>query len=496
MEDNKRFSKSYLKEIRNFDKKTTAWILRNTKAQLGYVVLLGILSALIAYAGVAMAQLARGIVDSAAYDRDMNKVIIYAVALLALTMTQIGMGVFNNVMSFNANAKLEIALKSKLFETMIKKDYAKVTSFHTGELMNRLTSDIGVITGAIVNIIPNVIYFLVKLVGILIILFSIDWRFAIVFVIGGAIVMTFLLLFKGKLKNMHKRAQESDGKTRSFMQESLASLLVIKVFNRYKRITDESDKLQMNNFRIRRKRNYISIGASLGFSVVFTLGYMYGLVWGSFMILSGAITYGILTEILALVSQIQASLQIPVLSVNQDGLAALQLRIRSDLHIQLIVLLRSHNIDVIFPRQIQFSDRHTGPVSRNAHLKDGICAGQLDIIQHIVDTVADRRPVRHLPLRIHDRVRSVPQKEHLLHFIRGAGNHLLRTAGFQSIGRQQRGLETVPDRHKTDIKSLRPQRTDEFFIGSVTDHTVYSIGENMFNFLFIRIDRHNLISKP
>ncbi len=309
MEDNKRFSKSYLKEIRNFDKKTTAWILRNTKAQLGYVVLLGILSALIAYAGVAMAQLARGIVDSAAYDRDMNKVIIYAVALLALTMTQIGMGVFNNVMSFNANAKLEIVLKSKLFETMIKKDYAKVTSFHTGELMNRLTSDIGVITGAIVNIIPNVIYFLVKLVGILIILFSIDWRFAIVFVIGGAIVMTFLLLFKGKLKNMHKRAQESDGKTRSFMQESLASLLVIKVFNRYKRITDESDKLQMNNFRIRRKRNYISIGASLGFSVVFTLGYMYGLVWGSFMILSGAITYGILTEILALVSQIQTPVQ-------------------------------------------------------------------------------------------------------------------------------------------------------------------------------------------
>ena len=195
--------------------------MRNTKAQLGYVVLLGILSALIAYAGVAMAQLARGIVDSAAYDRDMNKVIIYAVALLALTMTQIGMGVFNNVMSFNANAKLEIALKSKLFETMIKKDYAKVTS----------------------------------------------------------------------------------------LQESLSSLLVIKVFNRYKRITDESDKLQMNNFRIRRKRNYISIGASLGFSVVFTLGYMYGLVWGSFMILSGAITYGILTEILALVSQIQTPVQ-------------------------------------------------------------------------------------------------------------------------------------------------------------------------------------------
>ena len=309
MEDKKKLSQSYLREIRNFDKKTTLWILKNTKKQLGYIILLGVLSAVIAYSGVAMAQLARHIVDSAAYDRDIHKVVLFAVALLALTMFQIGMSVINNIMSFNVNAKLEIALKAKLFATMLRKDYAEVTKFHTGELMNRLTSDISVITGSIVNIIPNVIFFLVKLIGILAVLFTIDWRFAIVFVIGGAIVMTFLLLFKGKLKNLHKRAQESDGKTRSFMQESLASLLVIKVFNGYKRINSESDKLQWANFKIRRKRNYISLASSLGFAIVFTLGYMYGLVWGSFMILSGAITYGILTEILSLISQIQTPVQ-------------------------------------------------------------------------------------------------------------------------------------------------------------------------------------------
>lgn len=304
-----KLSQSYLKGLKNFDKETTLWIARNAKPQIWNIILLAVLNGLAAYAGVAMAQLARGIVDSAAYDKDFNMVVFYALLLISLTAAQITIGVLLRVTSFNVNTKMEIAIKSRLFSTMIRKDYAKITSFHTGELMNRITSDVLVITDAVVNIVPNVTFFLVKLTGILIVLFTIDWRFAIVFVIGAFIVIAFMLLFKGKLKNLHKRAQESDGKTRSFMQESLASLLVIKVFNKYKRISGEADKLQWNNFKIRRKRNYISIGASMGFSIVFVAAYMYGLVWGSFMILSGAITYGILTEILSLVSQIQSPVQ-------------------------------------------------------------------------------------------------------------------------------------------------------------------------------------------
>ena len=307
--EREKLSQSYLKGLRNFDKKTTLWILKNAKPQLLSIVLLAVLNGLSAYAGVAMAQLARHIVDSAAYDKDVNMVIFYALLLVGLTAAQIIISVSLRVTSFNVNTKMEIGIKSRLFDTMIRKDYAKVTSFHTGELMNRITSDVLVITNAVVNIVPNVTFFLVKLIGILLILFSIDWRFAIVFVIGAVVVMTFMLIFKGKLKNLHKRAQESDGKTRSFMQESLASLLVIKVFNKYKRISGEADKLQWDNFKIKRKRNYISIGASMGFSIVFIAAYMYGLVWGSFMLLSGAITYGILTEILSLVSQIQSPVQ-------------------------------------------------------------------------------------------------------------------------------------------------------------------------------------------
>ncbi len=306
---NERLSTSYLRGVKNFDKDTTIWIAKHSLPQLHNIILNAVIYAVLAYIGVGVAQLARGIVDSAAYDHDAQKVIFYSLALVSVTVFQIILNVVSRVVSFNATSKLEINIKSHLFETILKKDYAKVTKFHTGELMTRLTSDIDVILSAIMNIVPNVTYFIVKLIGIFIVLFSIDWRFALVFVIGGAIILIIMLLFKGTLKNLHKKAQESDGKVRSFMQESLSSLLVIRVFNRVKRITQESEKLQWINFRIKRKRNYISIASTMGFSIIFVFAYIYGLIWGSFQILSGVITYGLLTEILSLVSQIQTPIQ-------------------------------------------------------------------------------------------------------------------------------------------------------------------------------------------
>lgn len=302
-------STPYFKELKNFDKKTTMWIVRNSKPQAVNIILLALVYGVMAYTGVAMAQLSRHIVDSAAYDRNWNAVLFFGCMLLALTLFQVAIRIFANITVFNVNAKLEIHLKSKLFDCMLKKPYEKITSFHTGELLNRLTSDVTVITNTITTIIPNVCYFIVKLVGAFVILFTIDWKFSIVLVIGGALLMMVALLFKGSLKNLHKKAQESDGKTRSFMQESLSSILVVKVFNAYDRIKAESDKLQQNNFKVKRKRNYISIFSSTGFAFVFSAAYLYGLVWGSFSILEGVITYGVLTEILSLVSQIQSPIQ-------------------------------------------------------------------------------------------------------------------------------------------------------------------------------------------
>lgn len=304
-----KISDSYLKEIKKFDKETTMWILKNMRPQIVNIVLLSVLYAMFALCGVFMADFAKNIVNSAAYDKSWGQIVYYGVLLIVLVVSQLIIKVLANITVFKVNAKLEISMKTNLFRTMLKKSYSSVSSYHTGELLNRLTGDVTVITNSITTTIPSLVFFIVKLIGVFCVLFAIDWKFTIVFFVGGILLILVMNLFKGSLKHFHKKAQETDGKVRSFMQESLAALLMIKVFNGQNKIIDESDKLQQDNYDVKRKRNMISIGSSTGMSLVFSLAYVYGLIWGAVSIYNGTLNYGELTQVLSLVSQIQSPLQ-------------------------------------------------------------------------------------------------------------------------------------------------------------------------------------------
>lgn len=287
------------------DSDTNKWIIKKARPQLLSIVIISIIFGGMAYLGVAVATLSRGIVDSAV-NSDIGGIVFYAVILVSLTVGQLVVRIVSRVLDFNISAKLEISMKQSLFEGIIRKKYEKISDIHTGELLNRITSDVSVVVSSIISIVPNLVYFIVKLVGVFVVLFAIDKTFCLVFIFGGAFMFALVLLFKSKMKALHKSAQESDGKTRSFFQEIFSSLLVVKVFNAENKVSENAMNLQQNNFKIRRKRNYISILATTGFSFVFALGYMYALIWGAFAISNQTITYGMLTSILALVSQIQA----------------------------------------------------------------------------------------------------------------------------------------------------------------------------------------------
>ena len=102
--------------------------------------------------------------------------------------------------------------------------------------------------------------------------------------------------------------QETEGSTRSFFQEAIINLLVVKSFAAEKRVSDESDVLQERNYKARMKRRFMHIASRGGISTVFNLGYVFALAFGAFGLLGiGGIsmTYGTVTAMLQLVNQVQ-----------------------------------------------------------------------------------------------------------------------------------------------------------------------------------------------
>lgn len=91
-------------------------------------------------------------------------------------------------------------------------------------------NDVVVISDGFTTILPNVLYLLVKLFCAFGYLIVIDKIFAFLFLVGGCAVFLCMQLFRKTLKRLHKQVQETEGKTRSFIQEAVTSLLVVKAF--------------------------------------------------------------------------------------------------------------------------------------------------------------------------------------------------------------------------------------------------------------------------
>ena len=98
------------------------------------------------------------------------------------------------------------------------------------------------------TIIPESAFFGAKLLSALIYLIIIDKIFALIFIVGGCTVFIITRFFRKTLKRLHKKVQETEGKTRSFIQEILSNILVIKAF-RFKQINETTDELQDDNFK-------------------------------------------------------------------------------------------------------------------------------------------------------------------------------------------------------------------------------------------------------
>lgn len=85
----------------------------------------------------------------------------------------------------------------------------------------------------------------------------------------------FSRMLRKKMKELHKSVQEKEGSVRSFLQEVLENLLVLKVFGVEKRMEAGAEELQETHFKAQMKRRNFSIAANAGLNLVYRAGYLY-----------------------------------------------------------------------------------------------------------------------------------------------------------------------------------------------------------------------------
>ena len=225
--------------------------------------------------------------------------------LVGILLGQIVLSATGRFLNEYTSAAVENRFKHRLFSALLTGDYASVAAVHSGEWMNRLTSDTTVVAGGVTQIVPGVIGMLVRLLGAVTAILWLEPRFLYILLPGGAAMLALTYGFRKILKRLHKNIQEADGALRVFLQERLESLLIVRTFAKEQQTATQAASLMEQHKAARMKRSNFSNLCNIGFAGAMNGAYLLGIGFCGYGILTGTMSYGNLMAIMQLVGQVQ-----------------------------------------------------------------------------------------------------------------------------------------------------------------------------------------------
>ncbi len=293
---------------KNSNKNALLWIYNRGKKFIPAVLLLAVISILSSLGYVALALISKNVLDIAT-GAVAGNMLLNGILLCSIVVGIILLSGLNSYLNTRANGKLAISIRNYIFAKVSHRKYSEISEYHSGDLLNRLTSDTDVIVSAITGIIPRVSGMVAKIIGGISALIVLDARIALIILCLGVAVPAIGRVVNERYKNLHKQVQKSEGNTRSFLQECFENIVVLKTFESEIPFFNKLNLYLKDNYKLKIKRNNISIVTHLGLYSFFTIGYYAVLLWGADGIAKGVMTYGTLNAFLQLVQQLRAPMQ-------------------------------------------------------------------------------------------------------------------------------------------------------------------------------------------
>ena len=152
--------------------------------------------------------------------------------LLGLGITR-AVSIFVQIYLFETSAQgVARDLRARLYEHMQRLPFAFHNTTRTGDLMSRMTSDVNCIREAFGFGLTLMLFFATYFVGIMSVLFYLNWRFALV----ASAVIPFLLWagirFSQRSEPLFDRIQDEIAKLTAMIQENISGVRVVRAFHR------------------------------------------------------------------------------------------------------------------------------------------------------------------------------------------------------------------------------------------------------------------------
>ncbi len=307
-------AKQKLKHI--FNAKAFAAILDWSKPIRGDLAVICLIACVSSGLSLAVTMVTKGLIDGAT-STNYDALIRFSVLLALLMITERGLGTLAGYLRTRSSARLQKEMQSRVTASILGKDYAAIKPFHSGQLVNRVFSDVAVVKNGILGIAPSLLRTFVSFVGAAIILISMDWRFVPVLIVAGVAGALLMLAFRMPMKRRHKRMQAAEDALHASTQETLENIRVVKASASEERALEkmDGDREQLRSEQMRNGR--LSLLMNNGLGSMFDISWLVCNIWGCVKIYRHEFTYGSLAAMIQLIGRIQAPIANAVNLISQ-----------------------------------------------------------------------------------------------------------------------------------------------------------------------------------
>lgn len=244
------------------------------------------------------------IVDIATHKSD-GDMLGWVIVMVAVIMLQL---LIQLVMSrYRERNRLDVSnkLRQRFFRLVMNSRWNGKDSLHTGDTVNRLEEDIRTVCATINENIPQLLVMVFQLLCASVFLFTMQKNLLWVLLIIMPIALVVSRIYYKTLRDLNGKIRAKDSEIQSHLQENLLKRVLILSMIKLDDCVEALSRMQAELRDISVKKVRCSTRGRFFVSLGFMTGYCVTFCWGAFGILSGSVTYGMMTAFLQLVSQVQ-----------------------------------------------------------------------------------------------------------------------------------------------------------------------------------------------
>ena len=281
------------------------WVFRRIRKRIPKLVLLTVSSVANAALSVTFALTTKEVVNSAISGNSgefLQACLMQLAMILGILLTL----TLDRFLKERLLSELDRDWKRDLLHDLLHGDYAGVSAYHSGELLNRMNNDVATVDNSLITLLPNLASMITRLCAAFGILVAMEPVLCLAALVVGAVVVAITSVVRKKLKNLNKRVSEENGRVSGFLQETLEKLLMVQAMDVSQEMENRAEKLMDTRFNVQQKRKNVSLLSSTCVSI-FAFGVSFcALVFCAGGLLNGTMDYGTLMAVTQLINQLKA----------------------------------------------------------------------------------------------------------------------------------------------------------------------------------------------